>query len=90
MTDLAIAASTSGAVLYALILWTALIVAPATITYLKGQYVLFGLGFLLVGTVWYVAAFRLARPSSFWARKFYDDSKMGRARRRYGLEVEMQ
>lgn len=73
---------------YALVLWTVLIVAPATITYLKGQYALLGLGFLLVGTVWYIAAFRLARPKSFWARKFYDDRKMGRARQRYGSEVE--
>jgi hypothetical protein len=79
-----VAASTGGAVLYAITLWAVLVIAPATITALKGKWELFDLGFLLVGTVWFIAAFRLARPDSFWARKFYGARKLERARRRYG------
>jgi hypothetical protein len=39
------------------------------------------------GFIWllfYVAAFRLAKPRSRWARTFYDREKMHRARLRYG------
>lgn len=80
-----IAASTASALLYAVVLWTVLVIAPATVTYVKGQQALFWLGFLLVGTVWWIAACRLARPDSWWARKFYDARKLERTRRRYGL-----
>lgn len=79
-------ASTAGDVLYAVGLWTVLVIAPATITLLKGHRALFGLGFVLVGTVWYIAAFRLAHPDSFWARHLYGESKLQRSRQRYGAE----
>ena len=63
-------------------LWI-LVLTPAVITALKGQWALFGAGFLLLGMVWAVAAFRLARPDSYWARRFYGPDKLGRARARY-------
>jgi hypothetical protein len=41
---------------------------PAAITWAKGQREAFALGWLLIGMVWIVAACRLARPTSWWAR----------------------
>lgn len=57
---------------------------PAWITWRKGQRMAFILGFLLLGMVWWVAACRLARPSSWWARRFYGPGKMQRAVDRFG------
>jgi hypothetical protein len=52
---------------------------PAGITWSKGQRTAFFVGFLFMGMVWVVAACRLARPSSWWARRFYGPQKMQRA-----------
>lgn len=52
---------------------------PAGITWAKGQRAAFFVGFLLVEMVWVVAACRLARPESWWARRFYGPEKMQRA-----------
>ena len=57
---------------------------PAGITWSKGQRAAFFLGFLLLGMIWYVAACRLARPSSWWARRFYGPEKLRRAEKRFG------
>lgn len=57
---------------------------PAGITWSKGQRVEFFLGFLLLGFIWLVAIFRLARPWSWWARRFYGPEKMQRAVDRFG------
>ena len=57
--------------------------APAGITWMKGHRGAFALGFLVIGVVWWIAALRLARPSSLWACRFYGPEKMERARRRY-------
>jgi threonine/homoserine/homoserine lactone efflux protein len=57
---------------------------PAGITWSKGQYVEFALVFILLGLIWWVAIFRLARPSSWWARRFYGPEKMQRAFDRFG------
>jgi hypothetical protein len=56
---------------------------PAGITWAKGQRAAFFLGFLLLGMIWLVAACRLARPSSWWARRFYGPEKMQRASNRF-------
>jgi len=56
---------------------------PAGITWSKGQRAAFFLGFLLLGMIWVVAACRLARPSSWWARRFYGPEKMQRALNRF-------
>jgi hypothetical protein len=60
---------------------------PAMITWKKGHRAAFWLGFLLIGTIWLVAACRLAYPDSPWARRFYGPEKMERARRRFGEDV---
>ena len=53
---------------------------------LKGKYVLAAVGILVPFWVWPVAALRLAKPGSLWARSFYGEVKMGRAAARYGHE----
>jgi len=65
-------------------LFAVLIVAPMTITALKGQWVLFAAGWITVGVVWWIAAFRLARPESWWAIHLYGPHKRARAQDRYG------
>ena len=79
-----IAVSTGGAVAYGIGLWLILVIAPATVTGLKGQWALLAAGFLTIGFVWMIAAFRLARPDSWWSRRFYGPDKMVRAQHRYG------
>lgn len=72
------------AIAYGVGLWLVLIVGPATITALKGQWLLFAAGFLTVGIVWMIAALRLAQPGSWWARRFYGPDKLARSEKRYG------
>jgi hypothetical protein len=69
---------------YALALFLLLLVIPGAITLLKGQVLLFVAGAFTLALVWTVASFRLAKPDSWWARHFYDEAKLARARRRYG------
>jgi hypothetical protein len=85
-----LAVSTGVAVAYGVALLVALIVAPATITALKGQWLLFAAGWLALGMVWWIAAMRLARPRSWWARHRYGPDKLARAMARYpeGLDRE--
>lgn len=47
-----LAVSTGLAVAYGIGLWVVLIVAPATVTALKGQWALFGAGWLTLEMVW--------------------------------------
>jgi hypothetical protein len=61
------------------------ILALGVTAVLKGKYVLAAVGILLPIWVWPVAAVRLAKPGSLWARSFYGEVKMGRAAARYGL-----
>ena len=65
-------------------LWAVLIVLPSTITALKGRWLLFIAGWLTLGIVWWITAVRLARPRSWWARRFYGPDKLARAQARYG------
>jgi hypothetical protein len=51
---------------------------------MKGQWVLLIAGFVTVGFVWLIAACRLAKPGSYWARRFYGPEKLARSRARYG------
>lgn len=59
---------------------------PAGVTWMKGHHAAFWIGFLALGIVWWVAACRLARPTSYWAQRFYGPGKLDRARRRFGEE----
>lgn len=78
-----LAVSTGVAIAYGIGLWVVLIIGPATATVLKGQWPLFDAGFTWAGLVWWVAAFRLARPESWWARHLYGPVKLVRAEARY-------
>lgn len=78
-----LAVSTGVAIAYGVGLWVVLIIGPATVTVLKGQWPLFDAGFMWAGVVWWIAAFRLARPESWWARHLYGPAKLARARARY-------
>jgi len=77
-----IAAVSAWQLVVALVLW-AVALTPAVVTVLKGHLALFVAGFLLLGLVWIIAAFRLARPNSFWARRFYGPEKLERSKLRY-------
>ena len=50
---------------------------------LKRKYILAAIGIVVPFWVWPVAAVRLAKPRSLWARWFYDDAKMRRAASRF-------
>jgi hypothetical protein len=79
-----LAASTAIAIAYGVGLWLVLIVIPLTVTALKRQWLLFAAGWVTAGTVWWIASLRLARPESWWARRFYGADKLRRAQERYG------
>jgi hypothetical protein len=70
---------TTAALLLAVLVW----IAAGVVTLLKRKW-----GSLVVGLaftpVWIVSALRLARPDSWWARRFYSDERRERARRREG------
>lgn len=78
-----------GATGYGVGLYLILLVVPGAITWLKGQRLIFVVGLLIAGVIWMVACFRLARPDSWWACRFYASGKMDRARRRYGPETSV-
>jgi len=78
-----LAVSTGVAIAYGIALFAVLLFIPLTVTALKGHWLLFAAGWLTVGTVWWIAAFRLARPDSWWARHRYGPEKRRRAERRY-------
>jgi hypothetical protein len=54
----------------------------ALVTFLKGELTL-GLVAIFVPLVGLVAASRLAKPRSLWARRFYSEAKTERARARF-------
>jgi hypothetical protein len=61
---------------------------PAAITAAKGHVALFFAGLLTIGLVWVIAAVRLAKPNSPWARRYYGPAKLDRSKRRYpGTDV---
>ena len=65
-----------------------LFLGPVTVTELKGQSWLEGAGWFTGGIAWWIGAFRLAHPESWWARHFYGPKKMARAVERYAWEDE--
>jgi hypothetical protein len=77
-----LAVSTQVAVLYAVGIF-ALFFAPGAVTLLKGRTGMFAVGWLVGGLVWTIVSFRLALPDSHWARWFYRQDMVSRARRRY-------
>jgi hypothetical protein len=75
-------ATVSGTEISVIVIVFVLTLAPAAVTALKGHLLLFVAGFF-VYLVWPVAAFRLAKPNSAWARRYYDAEKLERSRARY-------
>jgi malonyl CoA-acyl carrier protein transacylase len=71
---------------YAVGVYAALLVVPGAVTWAKGHRLIFLVGLVMAGVVWLVASMRLARPDSWWARRFYIGVKLDRARARYGAE----
>lgn len=61
------------------LLWLVALVPAAVITCLKQQWLLFGVGWLTGGLLWFVGAASLAPASSPWAQRFYGGEKLGRA-----------
>ena len=65
-------------------LTAAVIAAAAVASLLKGRLVLFVLGLPTATVTWWLAAFQLARPESWWARRFYDGERRRAAAEKYG------
>jgi hypothetical protein len=61
-------------------------VAAAVVTALKGKPWFFLLG-LVIGWCWIFGSLRLAKPNSWWARRFYDDAKLTQSRMRFNKDV---
>ena len=59
--------------------YAALLLVAGAITALKGKWATLVVG--LFSFAWLFGAIRLARPDSFWDRKFYDEAQRQRARR---------
>jgi len=57
-------------------------VASAVVTALKGKPWLLLLGFL-IGWCWIFGSLRLAKPQSWWARRFYDSTKLNESAARF-------
>jgi hypothetical protein len=49
---------------------------------MKGKWVFLVVGFFS-GIFWIIGASRLGKPSSFWARRWYEDAEIAEAERRF-------
>jgi hypothetical protein len=78
------AVSTVVQIVYVVGLLVVLFLGPVTIAELKGNSLLVGAGWFTLGITWWIAAFRLAKPRSWWARHFYGPRKLARAEVRWG------
>jgi hypothetical protein len=85
-----LAVSTGIQIAYVVALVVVPILGPLTIAELKdGDGLLIGAGWSTLGITWWVAAFRLAKPGSWWARHLYGPRKLERAEARWA-EVEAE
>ena len=64
----------------------ALSIASAVVTALKGKPWLLLLG-LVIGWCWIFGSLRLAKPESWWARRFYDGTKLNESRARFDVPI---
>ncbi len=78
-----LAISTGIQIAYVVGLIVALFLGPVTVAEMKGHDWLVGFGWLTLGVTWWIGAFKLARPESWWARHLYGPRKMARAEDRY-------
>ena len=65
------------------VLFVGLFLASGVVTGLKGKPWLLLLG-LVIGWCWIFGSLRIAKPQSWWARRFYDESKLMESRMRFG------
>lgn len=75
-------ASVSVVEVLVLLVVLAVFFVPGVVTALKGRLALFAVGFF-VGLVWLWGAFRLGKPNSPWARRFYSPEKLDKSRERF-------
>jgi hypothetical protein len=61
-----LAVSTEIQIAYVVGLVVVLFLGPVTIAELKGNSILVGAGWFTFGITWWIAAFRLAKPESWW------------------------
>ena len=78
-----LAVSTGLQTAYVVGLVIVLFLGPVTVSEMKGHDWLVGFGWLTFGVTWWIAACKLARPESWWARHLYGPRKMARAEDRY-------
>ncbi len=69
---------------YVIGLVVVLSLGPVTVAEMKGNDILVGAGWFTLGITWWIAAFRLAKPESWWARHCYGPRKLARAEDRWG------
>ena len=79
-----LAVSTGVQIAYVVGLVVVLFFGPVTIAEMKGNSILVGAGWFTLGITWWIAAFRLAKPESWWASHFYGPHKLARAEARWG------
>jgi hypothetical protein len=61
---------------------------PIVICILKRKLIMAIMSLFTTGIVAIVGASRLAKPDSYWARRFYDPAKLERARQRFPDRAE--
>jgi hypothetical protein len=79
-----LAVSTPIQIAYVVALCVVPFLGPMTVAELKGHDILVSAGFYTLGVTWWIVAFRLAQPGSWWARHFYGPRKIARAEARWG------
>lgn len=79
-----LAVSTVIQIAYVVGLVVVLFIGPVTVAEMKGSSILVSAGWFTLGITWWIAAFRLAKPESWWARHFYGPDKLARAKARWG------
>lgn len=79
-----LAVSTGVQIAYVVALVAVPFLGPIAIAELKDNDILVGAGWFTLGITWWIAAFRLAKPASWWARHFYGPRKLARAKARWG------
>ena len=78
-----LAVSTAIQIAYVVGLVVLIFLGPVTVAEMKGHDFLAGFGYVTLGVAWWIAAFKLARSESWWARHLYGPHKMARAEARY-------
>ncbi len=61
------------------LLWLLGLIPAAVVTLLKDRFLYFLCGWITFGVVWFVGAFALAPPDSWWARRFYGEERLATA-----------